>query len=359
MVTNPWLHCLKISPISYSPIEEDVLCSRSLPTFVHLCPKPSRQHSMAPGKVRPRRDSYGLEVRPDGTLVMGPPVDILHRGSEVVRVTSREGAGGGRNNSSLPRQEFFGSRQVLSSLMMKKKKKQRRDSFGLVVREDGTISLEQLSRMNNSHSPEPSPSLSNSRIGLADDSERRELSSQASRDFRDSGHHNWRNSLQRTVRGRRDSFGLEVREDGTLSLERLIVNTRDEEEIERRRQSRPLQTSPARLGAPTSLPYEPGSRRCHSGPSHNIASENATSITGPRSSSTRGVGSRQQRRVLNPTSSNHTEVELLRERVQRLEAELASRSRLPAHSSVEAPPAYEPRRGSPQRQVGNTARTSR
>jgi len=325
----------------------------------HLCPKPSRQPSMAPGKVRPRRDSCGLEVRPDGTLVMGPSADISHRGSEVVRITSRERTGGGRNSSSLSRQEFFGSRQVLSSLMMKKKKnRRRRDSFGLVVREDGTISLEQLSRMNSSHSP--SPSLSNSSIGgPADDSEGRELSSQASRNFRDSGHHNWRNSLQRTARGRRDSFGLEVTEDGTLSLERLIVNTRDEEEIERRRQSRRLQTPPTRLDAPTGLPPDPGSRRCHSGPSHSIASENATSINGPRSSSTRGVGSRQQRRALNPTSSNRTEVELLREQVQRLEAELASRSRLPAHSSVEAPPAYEPRRGSPQRQAGNTARTGR
>ena len=326
------------------------------PIAIYLCPKPSQQPSMAPGKVRPRRDSCGLEVRPDGTLVMGPPADTSHRGSEVVRVTSREGAGSERNNSSLPRQEFFGSRQVLSSLM--KKKRRRRDSFGLVVREDGIISLQQLSRMNSSHSP--SPSLSNSSIGAsANDSEGRELSSQASRNFRDSGHHNWRNSFQRTVKGRRDSFGLEVREDGTLSLERLIVNTRDEGEIERRRHSRRLQTSPTRLDAPTSSSYEPGSRRCHSGPSHSIASENATSNTGPRSSSTRGVGSRQQRRALNPTSSNRTEVELLRERVQRLEAELTSRGQLPTLSSVDAPPAYEPRRGSPQRQVGNTTRTGR
>jgi len=325
---------------------------------IHLCPKPSRQASMAPGNVRPRRDSCGLEVRPDGTLVMGPPADISHRGSEVVRVTSREGASGGRNNFSLSRQEFFGSRQVLSSLMMKKKKKRRRDSIGLVVREDGTISLEQLSRMNSLHSP--SPSLSNGSIGSpTNDSGGRELSSQGSCNFRDSGHHNWRNSFQRTVRGRRDSFGLEVREDGTLSLERLIVNTRDEGETERLRHSRRLQTSPTRLDAPTSLPYEPGSRRCHSGPSHSIASENATSIIGPRSSSTRGVGSRQQRRAMNPTSSNGSEVELLRERVQRLEAELASRGRLPTHSGADAPPAYEPRRGTPQRQAGNTARICR
>jgi len=34
VVTNLWLHCLKISPISYSPIEEEVLCSRSPHTFV-------------------------------------------------------------------------------------------------------------------------------------------------------------------------------------------------------------------------------------------------------------------------------------------------------------------------------------
>lgn len=263
---------------------------------------------MAFGKARSRRDSCGLEVRPDGTLILGPLGGISYGGSEVVGIRSRGGADG--RTSSLSRQEKTGSRQGLSSLM---KKRRRRDSFGLV----------------------------------------------ASLNCGDSWRNNWRSSPQRTVRGRRDSFGLEVREDGTLSLERLISATRIDGDAAHSHHGRHPQTSPTRPDVHTSLTYDPGSCRCYSGSSRIIASENARrSVTCPRTSTTRGVGD-QQSRVTNLTSTSRSEVELLQERVQRLEAELASRGRLPAHNSTDVPPAYESRRGSPQRQAENTARTGR
>lgn len=305
---------------------------------------------MAFGKARSRRDSCGLEVRPDGTLILGPLGGISYGGSEVVGIRSRGGADG--RTSSLSRQEKTGSRQGLSSLM---KKRRRRDSFGLVVREDGTLSLEQLPRVNSSHSHSP-----NSNIGIQTaHSGGRELSRQASLNCGDSWRNNWRSSPQRTVRGRRDSFGLEVREDGTLSLERLISATRIDGDAAHSHHGRRPQTSPTRPDVHTSLTYDPGSCRCYSGSSRIIASENARrSVTCPRTSTTRGVGD-QQSRVTNLTSTSRSEVELLQERVQRLEAELASRGRLPAHNSTDVPPAYESRRGSPQRQTENTARTGR
>lgn len=304
----------------------------------HFFPKPPRQTpTMALGKTGSRRDSFGLEVRADGTLTF----DLSRENSQIMDAQpltsssqgarSRRGSDGRSSRPLLLRQAESDSWKSLGSLT---KKRRRRDSFGLEVRADGTLSLDQVARAGGSPSPAPSRSETNvsARAVGRDGLSRANCDGGASRQSL---------LLSRTTtsqtRRRRDSFGLEVREDGTLSLDQLQEIGGDGGGREHDRSSR----FPPTVGhtADSSNPT-----RRYNGPTRTINSGTGRrSIAGTHTSVTRGGGTQT-------TSANYSEVELLRARVRRLEAELAVCGRPPTRNSMDAPPAYQPRSGSPTRE---------
>ncbi|KAF5353268.1 hypothetical protein D9756_007909 [Leucocoprinus leucothites] len=303
---------------------------------------------MALGKIRSRRDSFGLEVRPDGTLVLDlPGAEGSHGRPEVVkpleRVRSSEGA---KANVGRPvlRQVDSDLRKSLGTLT---KKRRRRDSFGLEVKEDGTLSLNQLVGIGASGTPGPSRPRTNEGI-RANANAGRVLSTRASWNCGDSQHDNSRNNTsQHSGRRRRDSIGLEVRADGTLSLDQVFTTTSDGRGVVSHQESHSQSTSALTNHiAPPSPSYVPSNYRRSSRPTR--TSGTTRNVASPHSSTHRVEG--QRRNATESNSEDHrSEVELLREQVRRLEAELTLRGR-PSRHSVDAPPAYESRRGSPVRE---------
>ncbi|KAJ3569125.1 hypothetical protein NP233_g5259 [Leucocoprinus birnbaumii] len=300
----------------------------------HLFPKPPRHFSMALESIRLQQDTLGLEG-PDGMRapeVSGNSHRALESTSPLSRIYSNPELEG-RNGRPALHQTESESRKNLGSLT---KKRRRRDSFGLEVRPDGTLSLDQLVEVASS---EGARTRANGR---------RRTSGRRSLDHGSS-------SPQSRIR-RRDSFGLEVRPDGTLSLDRLLTNTSDGGETSHNHWSRPQSPSVDQAASSNPL-YSPNSRR-YSGPNRAIPSDSSRrGVMGPSSSAHREAFN-QRRSSAGPMVNNRSEVEVLRERVRLLETELALRGRPPTPNSVDAPPAYEPRRGSDrheQRGAGDMA----
>jgi hypothetical protein len=310
---------------------------------------------MTLGKIRSRRDSFGLKVRTDGTLTL----DLSRQDTTTIAVqplaNSFQGnsSGGGSDRSSsrplLLRQAESESRK--SQVGSLTKKRRRRDSFGLEVRPDGTLSLDQLVQAGCplSRSEVPGEDV------RADSSPGRDEFGRVSCDGVGSRHSL---SLSRTTTPqsgrRRDSFGLEVRDDGTLSLDRLIDPAGTASGGENNRSSH-FQPQTASQGTSAG---SPNSARRYNGPTRTAGSGAFRGrIADARPSGVKGGGGQASgsQRVL----ANRSELEYLRARVRRLEAELTPPVRLPTRSSMDAPPAYQSRSGSPvqeQRQNGGSAR---
>ncbi|KXN90392.1 hypothetical protein AN958_04261 [Leucoagaricus sp. SymC.cos] len=293
-----------------------------------LFPKPPRQTVMALGKTRSRRDSFGLAVRPDGTL-----------GIDITRETIGNPLASGspefnrQTNSSRPqlRQSESEPRRNLGSFT---KKRRRRDSFGLEVREDGTLSLAQLVRVGSSDSRSAPRAETREDTEPGGDVGRAE-SNRASLDSNTSWMVGSSSNTSRRRRRRRDSFGLEVREDGTLSLDGLVGHA-SSGGGEQSGSSRPQnQTTTASLGSNNPSSYT------------NSRERTRASMSGI----TRGLDGAYSQALRGARASEHSpELELLRARVRRLEAELAIRGRPPTRDSLDAPPAYQSRSGSPSRE---------
>jgi hypothetical protein len=302
---------------------------------------------MALGQSRSRQDSFGLEARPDGTLAFDFPRE--ESGAGVANSPSSGSVARGvihgaeidrQRRSSRPQLYKNELRVSIGPLM---RRRRRRDSFGLEVRQDGTLSFDQLAS---------GGSLDLSRVASGsggDDG----VQGSGNGTRRDSGiwdslvgsgsHHIGAdgNASQSGRLRRRDSFGLEVRADGTLSLDGLVNPAQESERLNHR--SHPQDQ-------PSSPPSASHSQANGNGSNHIAASETIRAsgiIAGPHSSVPRADGSRTRDGM--GTTLGHREVQLLMERVRRLEAELVRRGRPPTRDAMDVPPAYESRSGSPTR----------
>ncbi|KAF7759903.1 hypothetical protein Agabi119p4_11598 [Agaricus bisporus var. burnettii] len=148
---------------------------------------------MSPRRFTTRKDSFGLEIREDGSIGFSiSPNEETATDLNAQKVAERRECG-----DDSPR--IIGS-DSWKSIVSLTRTKRRRDSFGLEVREDGTLSFDQLATANGE--PKASGNM------------RRKTTSGGM------GIIGLRRTMTQPGRNRRrcDSFGLEIREDGTLSL---------------------------------------------------------------------------------------------------------------------------------------------
>lgn len=262
---------------------------------------------MAPDKTRGRRDSFGLEVRRDGTLAFDFGQETL-QGATVKPVTRkapqnerRSGTGSGSSRGASA--NGHGAAHAAEPRKPEPQKsvpkaRQRRDSFGLEVRADGTLSLDQL------------------------------------------------------VRGGRESSALGNSGRGGMELPGVVgINER----VAGR--SRSMATLPSTRRDPDQPTHHPQTGRLHpSTPGtfnpHPATAQRATEIS--VGASTASEPRISQRRMnsgveLETVEPDNSEVRMLRERVQRLEAALGQRDRSSDQNGneTEMPPAYESRPSTP------------
>jgi hypothetical protein len=317
----------KNSSVSKSPYDSPILIQgfafyASPLSFNHI-----NQIKMSPRRPTTRRDSFGLEIREDGTIGfnMSPNEEIA-----VADSNSERGAERRECEDGSPRSAGSESWRNIVSLT---RTKRRRDSFGLEVREDGTLSFDQLTTANVDLKTSGNANRKTSSVGIGDNGLRR-TKTQPGRNRR-----------------RRDSFGLEIREDGTLSFDQLAA-------------PRPLTTQSS---ADNSMVHDDGRRdirrsgtggqvsntevvqhnRIH--PTHYHSrnqnhTSNANSATNGRATN---PPREHQLRTGNRTGqgrANNVEVEILQERVRVLEAALAGHGHGPhANNVAEQLPAYQSR----------------
>ncbi|EKM76606.1 hypothetical protein AGABI1DRAFT_94022 [Agaricus bisporus var. burnettii JB137-S8] len=296
--------------------------------FIIANPKSHRRFSMSPRRFTTRKDSFGLEIREDGSIGFSiSPNEETAADLNVQKVAERRECG-----DDSPR--IIGS-DSWKSIVSLTRTKRRRDSFGLEVREDGTLSFDQLAAANE----EPKAS-----------GNRRKTTSGGM------GIIGLRRTMTQPGRNRRrcDSFGLEIREDGTLALNPeagarpAATRSSGNNSITNDDRMRGAQPSGTGLGRVPDMEIVQRTRtRIHPQSTHIYPqNENNTSISFATNAHVTGSQMEHQPRLADEGRANSVEVDILRERVRILEAALAEH-RPHVYNAPEQLPAYQPRSSSP------------
>lgn len=324
---------------------------------------------MAPRKTRARRDSFGLELREDGTITFDLPRENLEMSiAKPVKSNVRHGGNAGRttsvtgsSNSSSGHRPRPQEPERQQAMVSPPKTRRRRDSSGLEVREDGTLSLDQLpdssevSRVTVAR-PVVRGVRHNGGVGTSDGASPR-MGIGYGPHQSDSGRitispNSAGRSRSSAIGGRREST---ARAGGTSRIHRnknnginhgRSINTggnhvqrRDDGGGDGQGQGghQSLRVSVCQQSTTTEDSHICSQSQNHTGPS--VTSEFMVSETRGRS------GVRAEQTQTRPTDDS--ELEILRERVRRLEAALVERAQPPNTGSLDAPPAYESRPSSP------------
>lgn len=330
--------------------------------------KPPKQRIMTPRKPRARRDSFGLELREDGTLACGISMDSSSSVVAEPTTGNYQRSGSSSGGSQTRPQLCHAGSESRKSIVTLMKTRRRKDSFGLEVRDDGTLSLDRLS---GGEELRIAGVARSTQQGGNTGNERR--ASLGDRVLLRAGTQTRRNSLRR-----RDSFGLELRPDGTLSFDRLVDvrsvasqprrdNSRDEDRghSDQQHSSGPgeaidgaqaqCRSAPQSTIIPQQTPVNPSHQNRRSPSQHQThlstpnppnsptipTSAGTTAAVDPQRGYQAGTRNRRGRNRV-----NSIEVEILRERVRILEVALAERAQPPANHT-EQPPAYQSRPSSP------------
>jgi hypothetical protein len=273
-----------------------------------------KQAKMSPRRPTTRRDSFGLEIREDGTIGFNMSFDEV----TVTGSSSQRGAERKNRQDDSPSSTGSDSWKNIVSLT---RTKRRRDSFGLEVREDGTLSFDQLTTANVDSKTPGKAKRKPGFVNLGDNSLRR-TRTQPGRNRR-----------------RRDSFGLEIRDDGTLSLDQLA-------------EARPLTTQTSGDNSITHEDRRREARRSGAGgqaPDTEVVQRNRIRPTQFHSHSSDSNSTNRHTTNLareRQPRTNNVEVEMLRERVRVLEAALAGHDSRSGHATEQLP-TYQPRLCSP------------
>ncbi|XP_006455631.1 hypothetical protein AGABI2DRAFT_145709 [Agaricus bisporus var. bisporus H97] len=287
--------------------DSDVAWSQFNPQAKDFFPlqKSHRRFSMSPRRFTTRKDSFGLEIREDGSIGFSiSPNEETAADLNVQKVAERRECG-----DDSPR--IIGS-DSWKSIVSLTRTKRRRDSFGLEVREDGTLSFDQLATDNGK--PEASGNM------------RRKTTSGGM------GIIGLRRTMTQPGRNRRrcDSFGLEIREDGTLSLNPeagvrpAATRSSGNNSITNDDRMRGAQPSGTGGQVPDVEIIQRTRTRIHPQSTHIYPqNENNTSISFATNAHVTGSQMEHQPRLADEGRANSVEVDILRERVRILEAALA------------------------------------